>query len=87
MSWICGNFSGHLHCWNESPVAPITETSFYSATDVLEIIRKNKDIEAMIERDKEIAKKSMKILLLGKGWGIYQRRKFRWPRVRKKHDF
>lgn len=64
MSWLCGNFTGHLHCWNEPP--PIPEPSFYSATELIEIIKRHKEIEARIERDREAARKSMKILLLGK---------------------
>jgi hypothetical protein len=59
MAWFCGESSGSIHCWNDPP------SIHYSETEVAEILRKHKEIETQIEKDKKMASKTMKILLLG----------------------
>ena len=74
MAWICGENSGALYCWQDPP------SNYYSATEVAEILKRHKEIETQIEQDRDMATKTLKILLLGK---ICHFSKlliiFRWP--------
>uniref|UniRef100_A0A914EQ55 Uncharacterized protein n=1 Tax=Acrobeloides nanus TaxID=290746 RepID=A0A914EQ55_9BILA len=59
MSWFCGGSAGSFACWDDP------STSYLSETEIADVIKRNRTIEEQIDKDRMLAKKIMKILLLG----------------------
>jgi polynucleotide 5'-kinase involved in rRNA processing len=61
MNWICKS----MICTNVSRCFVEPSSVYYTENEAVGATRRHREIEEMIEKDREIVEKTMKILLLG----------------------